>query len=142
MHGLAHKVEFQAEYLHAQANQSMTQFPLYDPLDDNQIEDFRRRFTVNTFGFPAVPPPLTQGPPTKFDERFYAVRSDMEGSVTAPSMEIADDLDEVRLGIHQRWQTKRGPRRKTPTSSTGSSSTRTSRSSPMPTATTSARASA
>jgi hypothetical protein len=33
----------------------------------------------------------------------------MEGWVTAPSMEIADDLDEVRLGIHQRWQTKRGP---------------------------------
>ena len=33
----------------------------------------------------------------------------MEGWVTAPSMEIADDLDEVRLGLHQRWQTKRGP---------------------------------
>ena len=29
--------------------------------------------------------------------------------VTAPSMEIADDLDAVRLGVHQRWQTKRGP---------------------------------
>ena len=24
-------------------------------------------------------------------------------------MEIADDLDEFRLGLHQRWQTKRGP---------------------------------
>ena len=34
---------------------------------------------------------------------------DMDGWVTAPSMEIAEDLDEVRLGIHQRWQTKRGP---------------------------------
>ncbi len=109
VHGLAHKVEFQAEYLHAQSNQSMTDLPLYDPLDDNQIEDFRRRFVVNTFGFPAVPPPLTQGPPTKFDERYYALRNDMEGWVTAPSMEIADDLDELRLGVHQRWQTKRGP---------------------------------
>ncbi len=109
VHGLAHKVEFQAEYLHAQSNQSMTSLPLYDPLDDEQIEDFRRRFTVNTFGLPAVLPPFTQGPPTKFDERYYALRSDMEGWVTAPSMEIADDLDELRLGIHQRWQTKRGP---------------------------------
>ncbi len=109
VHGLAHKVEFQAEYLHAQSTQSLTQFPLYDPLDDNQIEDFRRRFVVNTFGFPAVLPPNTQGPPTKFDERYYAFRSDMEGWVTAPSMEIAGDLDEVRLGVHQRWQTKRGP---------------------------------
>jgi hypothetical protein len=109
VHGLAHKVEFQAEYLHAQTNQSMTQFPLYNPLDDQQTEDFRRRFTVNTFGFPAVPPPATQGPPTKFDERYYALRNDMEGWVTAPSMEIVDNLDELRLGVHQRWQTKRGP---------------------------------
>ncbi len=109
VHGLAHKVEFQAEYFHAQSNQSMTEFPLYDPLDDRDIEDFRRRFTVNTFGFPALPPPLTQGPPTKFDERYYALRNDMGGWVAAPSMEIADDLDEVRLGVHERWQTKRGP---------------------------------
>jgi hypothetical protein len=109
VHGLAHKVEFQAEYLHAQTDQSMTQFPLYDPLDDHDIQDFRRRFTVETFGFPAVLPPLTQGPPTKFDERYYALRNDMQGWVTAPSMEIADDLDELKLGIHQRWQTKRGP---------------------------------
>jgi hypothetical protein len=109
VHGLAHKVEFQAEYFHAQANQSMTDLPLYDPLDDHDIQDFRRRFTVNTFGFPAVPPPLTQGPPQKFDERFYALRTGMEGWVTAPSMEIADNLDEIRLGVHQRWQTKRGP---------------------------------
>ena len=70
VHGLAHKVEFQAEYLHAQANQSMTQFPLYDPLDDNQIEDFRRRFMVNTFGFPAVPPPVDARTAAKFDERY------------------------------------------------------------------------
>ncbi len=109
VHGLAHKVEFDAEYFHSEASRSVSQLPLYDPLDDNQIEDFRRRFTVNTFGFPAVPSPLTQGPPQKFDERFYAVRTDMQGWVTAPSMEIANDLDEVRLGIHQRWQTKRGP---------------------------------
>ena len=29
--------------------------------------------------------------------------------VTAPSMEIADDMEALRLGVHQRWQTKRGP---------------------------------
>jgi hypothetical protein len=109
VHGLAHKVEFQAEYLHSQTNQSVTEFPLYDPLDDHQIEDFRRRYVVNTFGFPPVLPPATQGPPPQFDERFYAVRTDMQGWVTAPSMEIAENLDELRLGIHERWQTKRGP---------------------------------
>jgi hypothetical protein len=109
VHGLAHKVEFQAEYLHAQTNQSVTEFPLYDPLDDQQIEDFRRRYVVNTFGIPPVLPPGTRSPPPPFDERFYAVRTDMQGWVTAPSMEIAANLDELRLGIHERWQTKRGP---------------------------------
>ena len=43
------------------------------------------------------------------DERFYALRYGMGSWVTAPSMEIAGDLEELRLGIHQRWQTKRGP---------------------------------
>ena len=119
IHGLAHKVEFQAEYLHAQSNQSMTQFPLYDPLDDEQIEDFRRRYNVNLYNlFPVVPPPLTHadddGAADKFDERAYALRTDMEGNVTAPSMEIADDLDELRLGIHQRWQTRARPGRQSP----------------------------
>lgn len=109
VHGLAHKVEFQAEYLHAQSSAPVTDLPLYDPLDDWNIEDFRRRFVVNTFGLPVVAPPGTQGPPAQFDERLYALRTDMEGWVTAPSMEIAGDLDELRLGIHQRWQTKRGP---------------------------------
>ncbi len=109
VHGLAHKVDFEVEYLHAQSNASVTELPLYDPLDDQNIEDFRRRFVVNTFGLPVVAPPGTQGPPAQFDERLYALRTDMEGWVTAPSMEIAGDLDELRLGVHQRWQTKRGP---------------------------------
>ena len=43
----------------------------------------------------------------RFDERFFALRSDLQGSVTSPT-EIADDLMEVRLGLNQRWQTKRG----------------------------------
>lgn len=115
VHGLAHKIDFNAEYFHAQASQHLDQFPLYDPLDDDQIEDARRRYVLTTFnpgliGTPlqALPPPLTRGPPRQFDERFYAFRTDMQGLVTAPSMEIADNLDEVRLGVNQRWQTKRG----------------------------------
>ncbi|MGA2616268.1 MAG: hypothetical protein ABSF26_01585 [Thermoguttaceae bacterium] len=109
VHGLAHKVEFDLEYSHSQANQHVNQLPLYDPLDDNQIEDFRRRFVVNTFELPVVLPPSTMGPPWRFDERQYALRSGLGDWVTSPSMEIADDLDALRLGVHQRWQTKRGP---------------------------------
>ncbi len=109
VHGLAQKIEFDAEYLHAQSTTSVTDLPLYDQIDDNQIEDFRRRFLVNTFGLPVIPTPGSQAPPAKFDERLYAIRTDMEGWVEAPSMEIADNLDELKLGMHERWQTKRGP---------------------------------
>jgi hypothetical protein len=109
VHGLAHKIDFQAEFWHSDSNQRMTNLPLYDPLDDNQIQAFRRRMVVETFGIPAVLPPLTEGPPLPFDERLYALRSGMAGWVTAPSMEIADTLTALRLAVDQRWQTKRGP---------------------------------
>ncbi|MGA2069267.1 MAG: hypothetical protein ABSG86_30225 [Thermoguttaceae bacterium] len=109
LHGLAHKIDFQAEFWNSGSNRSMADLPLYDPLDDNEIQAFRRRFVVETFGIPAVLPPATRGPPLPFDERFYALRSDMGGWVTAPSMEIADDLTALQLAVDQRWQTKRGP---------------------------------
>ena len=111
VHGLAHKVEFDFEYFHSQSNRNLNQLPLYDSLDDNQIEAFRRRLVLNTFypGLIGGPLPATLGPPLPFDERYYALRSDLGGYVTSPGMEIADTLDEIRFGIHQRWQTKRGP---------------------------------
>jgi len=108
VHGLAHKITFDAEFAFADASRNLDQFPLYDPLDDDAIEAFRRRFVPNTFpGAAATPWPRPAIPP-QFDERFYAVRSGMAGWVTAPSMEIAEDLMVFRLGMHNRWQTKRG----------------------------------
>ena len=101
VHGLAHKVVFDAEFAFAQANRSVEEFPLYDPLDDDAIEAFRRRFAFHTFGGPA---PV----PQRFDERLYAVRSGLGSWVTSPSTEVADDLIALRIGTQQRWQTKRG----------------------------------
>lgn len=100
VHGLAHKVVFDAELAWADANRDLTLLPLYDPLDDDSIEAFRRRLAINTFGITAVPP--------AFDERFYALRTGIGGWVTSPVTEIADDLTAVRMGVRQRWQTKRG----------------------------------
>lgn len=108
VHGLAHKVTFDAEFLFAESNRNVEQFPLYDPLDDDAIEAFRRRFVPNTFLAPGGLLPPLPAIPARFDERLYAVRSGMAGWVTAPSMEIADDLTVLRLGMHNRWQTKRG----------------------------------
>jgi hypothetical protein len=100
--GLAHKVTFEAEVLYADASQDLGELPLYDPLDDNATEFTRRQMAVRTFGQP-------QGTfvPLRFDERFFALRSNLQGSVSSQT-EIADDLAELRLGINQRWQTKRG----------------------------------
>ncbi len=95
LHGLAHKVVFDVEVAYADASRDLSQFPLYDPLDDDAVEVFRRRFPAPLF----VP---------QLDERFYALRTGMAGWVTAPSLEVADDLMAVRFGMRNRWQTKRG----------------------------------
>lgn len=103
LNGLAHKVTWEAEYFYAQSSQDLDQLPGYDPLDDDSIEWFRRRSLFNTFN-------LTFGDqiPQQFDARYFALRRNLQGSVASPVTEIADDLTELRLGVKQRWQTKRG----------------------------------
>jgi hypothetical protein len=100
--GLAHKITYEAEFLYADANENLDELALFDPLDDNATEFTRRQMAVRTFG-------QAQGTfvPLRFDERFFALRSNLQGSVSSP-VEIADDLMEFRMGINQRWQTKRG----------------------------------
>jgi hypothetical protein len=110
VHGIAHKIVFDAEFSFAQSNRNLDLLPLYDPLDDDSVEAFRRRFLTTTFGLPSnmLVPTGTPYIPA-FDERLYALRYGMQNWVTSPSTEIADDLTAVRLGVDQRWQTKRGP---------------------------------
>jgi hypothetical protein len=102
VNGIAHKVVFETDVFYAQSTQDLDTLPLYDPVDDNNIEAYRRWYPFFDFG---VPPLLA---PKRFDERFYAVRRGLGSYVASPSMEIADDLFVARLGAFQRWQTKRG----------------------------------
>ncbi len=104
LNGLAHKVVFESEFLWADANRDLDELPLYDPLDDDATEHFRRRFVDDDFG---GVPNVGDFVPRKFDERFFALRYGMQSWVTGPT-EIADDLTVLRLGAKQRWQTKRG----------------------------------
>ena len=83
-------------------NEEHSILPLYDRLDDNSTEFTRRQMAVRTFN-----QPVGTFVPLRFDERFYALRSNLQGNVSAPT-EIADDLTEFRLGMNNRWQTKRG----------------------------------
>lgn len=98
LNGLAHKITLDADFFWADANQSFDQLPLYDPLDDDATEHFQRRYINQSFGGTL---------PTRFDERYFAFRSGMQGNVTG-NPEIADDLMLGTVGLRQRWQTKRG----------------------------------
>jgi len=113
VHGIAHKVVFEAEFAYTDATQDITQFPLYDQLDDDTINQYRRTIPYWDYGaIPGQPIPLGApfifGPQGKYDPRFYAVRRGQAGWVTGPT-EIANDLTAFRLAARQRWQTKRGP---------------------------------
>ena len=99
VNGVAHKVVYESEFFWADANRNLARFPLYDPLQDDAIEHFERRFILFDYGG-ALPP--------MFDDRFFAFRYGLQSWVTSPSTEIADDLLIWRNGIRQRWQTKRG----------------------------------
>ncbi len=103
IHGVAHKATLDFEFAYADANQNLNQIPLYDQIDDDAQEHFRHRLANQIFGGPGAVAPQ------RFDERFYALRSGLAGNVTSPSTEIAGDLMAARMGLHQRWQTKRGP---------------------------------
>ncbi|HWB00816.1 MAG TPA: organic solvent tolerance protein OstA, partial [Pirellulales bacterium] len=109
VHGIAHKIVLDADVYAAGANQSLTDLPLYDPVDDDSGEAFRRRMRFNTYGLPAIMYPFNPPAPPKYDERLYALRSGLGSMVASPSMEIAGDLTAARLNARQRWQTKRGP---------------------------------
>ena len=102
VNGIAHKMVFDIDAFYSQATTNVTNLPLYDQVDDNDIEAYRRWLAFTDFG---GPPPV----PPQYDERFYAIRRGLQNWVASPSTEIANDLTAVRLGLRQRWQTKRGP---------------------------------
>ncbi len=95
INGMAHKISFDNELFYADSDQDLNRLPLFDPLDDNSQEHFRRRMIFNTFGGVR---------PDRFEERNYALRQGMQRYVTASSSEVVDDMMQVRSGINQRWQ--------------------------------------
>ena len=97
--GLAHKMEWTFEYFYADSDANLSEVPYYDPLDDNAQEQFRRRFIGDSFG--GLLPP-------EFTPRNHAFRQGIQRGVTSPSGDVVDDLQQIRLGLHQRFQTKRG----------------------------------
>ncbi len=97
--GLAHKIDFDAELSFAGSNVDWDRLVQYDAQDDYSVQDFRRRYTMTTYGGMV---------PVQYDERYYAIRSGLAGNVSSPVTELADDLTLLRFGMKNRWQTKRG----------------------------------
>ncbi|WP_197528871.1 LPS-assembly protein LptD [Aeoliella mucimassa] len=113
LNGLAHKVVFDVEASYSDSNRDMTELPMYDELDDDVFDDIRRRLFYSPFGGPLANTYFdpTTSPTTidrKFDPRYYLLRTNTQGLVTSPAMEVADDLSLVRMGMRHRLQTKRG----------------------------------
>ena len=99
LNGMAHKITFESELLYADTNRDLNQFPLYNPIDDNSQEHFRRRLVFNTFGGVL---------PNQFEATNYAARQSMQRYVSAGSSEVVTNQLQSRWGLHQRLQTKRG----------------------------------
>ena len=98
VHGLVHKVNFEAEWYIGTTSRNLSEMPMYDMLDEQSIIQYRHMFNQTVFGGPI---------PWRFDERSYALRSGLGNHVATPGLEILDDLHIVRFNVNQRWQTKR-----------------------------------
>ena len=108
LNGIAHKMNFAVDGFYSRSNKDYTELVLYDQLDDWQVQDFRRQYSVTTFSNSYEP--YRDSIPVRFDERYYAIRQGLlGGAVASGSTEMADDLSQVRFEWLNRWQTKRGP---------------------------------
>ncbi len=101
LNGLTHKITFDVDVSDTQATSPVTDLPLYDMIDDQNINRYRQIFSFYDFGTPGLTP-------YRYDARQYALRYGLENYVASPSSEIAGDMLAARLGVRQRWQTKRG----------------------------------
>lgn len=110
LNGLAHKVVFDAEATYTDASENFDRFPLYDPLEDDSLEEMRRRFYIPAFasGLAGLYNAGTGAIDPRVDPRVYGIRSGMHGWVASPTPELVEDQTAVRLGMRHRLQTKRG----------------------------------
>ena len=106
LNGLAHKVVFDTELSYTDSSRNVTEFPLYDAINDDVMENFLNRLQSGPLGGPYLTNNFNNISP--FDPRYYLVRNGISGWVSSPSTEVVDSLTAIRFEARQRWQTKRG----------------------------------
>ncbi len=99
VHGLAHKVNLQADYRDAFSNVSLARIGVQDDLDDNSYEYTRRYFALANYVGGLLP--------RQYDPRLLTLRRGI--SPITGTTDIQDSIETVRLNLNQRLQTKRGP---------------------------------
>jgi hypothetical protein len=104
LNGLAHKIVLEADYRYVRSNVDFRELPLLDRIDDDATDQARR--DLRTFRIATAPVGskdyfLATSP--IFDPQLYALRRGFMGNT-----ETLDDLQYLRVGARQRWQTKRG----------------------------------
>ena len=99
VHGLAHKVNFDADYRNAYSNVQLNRIGVQDDLDDNTYEFVRRYFALTNYAGGILP--------AQYDPRFLTLRR--AASPITGTTDIQRSIQTLQLGIHQRLQTKRGP---------------------------------
>ncbi|MDX2037049.1 MAG: hypothetical protein SFX72_10385 [Isosphaeraceae bacterium] len=99
VHGLNHKVNFVADARAAYSNVALGTLGVQDDLDDNTYEFVRRYFALTGYAGGLLP--------YQYDPRFLLLRRG--NSPISGSTDVQGSINSVKLGIHQRLQTKRGP---------------------------------
>jgi hypothetical protein len=99
IHGLNHKVNFQADYRNAFSNVKLNQIGVQDDLDDNTYEFVRRYFALTQFHGGILPP--------QYDPRHLILRRAL--SPITGTTDVQASIETLQLNMHSRLQTKRGP---------------------------------
>jgi len=102
VHGLNNKISLFTDSRVAWSNVRLNSIAVQDDLDDNTYEYTRRYLALTSFTGGILPSP--------YDPRHLILRQTL--SPITGTTDVQASIDTVQLGIHQRLQTKRGPKGK------------------------------
>lgn len=98
--GINHKVSLEADFRTTKSNTDFRRLPLLDRLDDDTTDQARRDLRIyrlqNNLNLNLATSPI-------YDPQLYALRRGYLGSP-----DNLDDMEYLRFGVRNRWQTKRG----------------------------------
>jgi hypothetical protein len=99
VHGLSHKINFDADFRTSYSNVKLNQIGIQDDLDDNTYEAVRRYLALTNYVGGLLPP--------QYDPRHLILRRAI--SPLTGTTDVQASIETLQLGLHQRLQTKRGP---------------------------------